>query len=226
MKNLMNNKYFRKIMIICFLIAFLIAVYFCLGVPMISFVNDHESLQAYVDERGLAGWAFFSLLVIIQTASNCIPGTPFYLAAGYILGGLKGALLCDASATIGNTIAFILGRQFGHKLLDALFSKDKLASIENLMKEKNPILLHVIFMLLPLPKDTYAWIGYSSGENVITWILLTFICRFPHIFLYTFGGAMLLEKNYFVLIGGACFAVLVYFFLMLYLKKNNISIRK
>jgi uncharacterized membrane protein YdjX (TVP38/TMEM64 family) len=225
MKNLMNNKYFRKIMIICFLIAFLIAVYFCLGVPMISFVNDHESLQAYVDERGLAGWAFFSLLVIIQTVSTCIPGTPFYLAAGFVLGGLKGALLCDLCATIGNTIAFWLGHKFGHKLLDALFPMDKLASVEQLIKEKNPILLHVLFMLFPLPKDTYAWIGYYSGENLITWILLTFICRFPHIFVYTFGGAMLLEKNYFVLICGSCFAVLVYFILMLYLKKKNISLR-
>lgn len=221
----MNNKYFRKIMIICFLIAFLIAVYFCLGVPMISFVNDHESLQAYVDERGLAGWAFFSLLVIIQTVSTCIPGTPFYLAAGFVLGGLKGALLCDLCATIGNTIAFLLGHKFGHKLLDALFPMDKLASVEQLIKEKNPILLHVLFMLFPLPKDTYAWIGYYSGENLITWILLTFICRFPHIFVYTFGGAMLLEKNYFVLICGSCFAVLVYFILMLYLKKKNISLR-
>jgi len=206
----MSKLTIKRIALVIFIILFLIAVYFCIGQPIITFVNDRDSFQAFIDSRGVLGWVMFCLLIVVQTLSTCIPGTPFYLAAGLILGGFKAALLCDLGATIGNTIAFILGRQFGTKSLYFLFSEEKIRKVEDRIASGKPILIHVLFMLLPLPKDTYAWLGYYSKENLPTWILLTFIFRFPHIFVYTFGGAMILQKNYVILIAGAIFAVLVY----------------
>lgn len=217
----MKKELIKKISLVIFIITFLTAVYFLIGKPMLSFVGDHEALEAYINERGIIGWILFVLLIILQTVSTCIPGTPFYLASGYILGGIKGALICDLGATIGNTIAFLLGRKFGKKLLNFLFSKKKMKSVEEYMDDKSPVLIHAMFMLLPLPKDTYAWLGYYSGENVLKWVLITFICRFPHIFVYTFGGAMLLENNYGVIIAGAAFAILVYMIVFLRLKKKH-----
>ncbi len=80
-------------------------------------------------------------------------------------------------------------------------------------------------MLLPLPKDTYAWLGYYSGESLIKWIRITFVARFPHIFIYTFGGEMLLADRYGVIIAGAIIATIVYFGVAVYLKKKKQSIR-
>ncbi|WP_029319818.1 TVP38/TMEM64 family protein [Butyrivibrio sp. AE3004] len=217
----MSKTVIKKIAIVMFIILFLVAVYFCIGQPIIAFVNDRDSFAEFIESRGFLGWVMFCLLIIIQTLSTCIPGTPFYISSGLILGGFKGALICDLGATIGNTIAFILGKTFGTKLLYFLFSEDKISKVENHISGKNPILIHMLFMLLPLPKDTYAWVGYHTKEKLITWIILTFICRFPHIFIYTFGGAMILEQNYAVLIAGASFAILVYVVIMIYLKKNK-----
>ena len=76
-------------------------------------------------------------------------------------------------------------------------------------------------MLLPLPKDTYAWLGYYSEEPLIMWIPLTFIARFPHIFLYTYGGEQLMSNKYMVLILGGAFATLVYAVVLMLLKKKN-----
>lgn len=217
----MKKENLKKIYIVVFIIAFLVAVYFNIGRPMLSFVNDHDALQAYISQKGLLGWLIFGALIVIQTLSTCIPGTPFYLAAGFVVGGIKGALICDISATIGNTIAFLLGKRFSKNLLYSIFPSDKLDKIEKQIASKNPVLIHAMFMLLPLPKDTYAWLGYYSKESVFMWIPITFICRFPHIFIYAFGGAMLLERNYGVIIAGATFAVLVYLVLMIKLKKNK-----
>ncbi|MBP3280003.1 MAG: TVP38/TMEM64 family protein [Butyrivibrio sp.] len=220
----MSKSTIKRIAIIIFIVLFLIAVYFCIGQPIIAFVGDRDSFQAFIDSRGILGWVMFCLLVIVQTLSTCIPGTPFYLAAGLAIGGLKGALICDLGATIGNTIAVLIGRRFGSKPLYFLFSEDKVKKVEDQIIEKNPVLIHVLFMLLPLPKVTYAWLGYYSKENLLTWIILTFVCRFPHIFVYTLGGAMILEKNYAALIAGGSFAVLVYALLMVYLKKKHKTI--
>ncbi len=213
----------KRIAFALFLIIFLIAVYFFIGQPILTFVNDTDSLKEFIASRGVWGWTVFCFLIIVQTMSTCIPGTPFYLAAGFILGGLKGALVCDLGATIGNSIAFIIGRRLGSKPLYFMFSEEKIKKIEDRIIAKNPVFIHFLFMLLPLPKDTYAWIGFYSKESLPVWIILTYVFRFPHIFVYTFGGELLMEKNYAILIAGAAFAILVYFGLMLYLKKPKVT---
>ncbi len=211
----------KKTAVVLFFIAFLAAVFFCIEKPILAFVSDRSSFQAYIDSRGLWGWIMFCCLVVIQTMSTCIPGTPFYLAAGLALGTVKGALVCDLAATAGNTIAFMLGRKYGSRLLYFLFSEEKMKKVEDQIASWNPVLIHILFMLLPLPKDSYAWLGYYSKESLITWIILTYLFRFPHIFIYTFGGAMILEKNYTALAAGASFAVLVYILLMIFLRKHK-----
>lgn len=219
----MSKTTIKRIAFALFLIIFLIAVYFFIGQPILTFVNDTDSLQEFIASKGVWGWGVFCFLIIVQTLSTCIPGTPFYLAAGFILGGLKGALVCDLGATIGNSIAFIIGRRLGSKPLYFMFSEERIKKIEDRIIAKNPVFIHFLFMLLPLPKDTYAWIGFYSKESLPVWIILTYVFRFPHIFVYTFGGELLMEKNYAILIAGAAFAILVYFGLMLYLKKKKVA---
>ncbi|WP_155831911.1 TVP38/TMEM64 family protein [Butyrivibrio sp. WCD2001] len=209
----------RRILIITFIVLFLLAVYFFVGRPMIDFVGNPDELKQYIESKGIKGLLVFCFLVMIQTMSTCIPGTPFYMGAGYVLGGFKGALLCDAAATAGNTIAFLIGRKFGRKLLENLFSEKKIESVEKYIKKGNPKLIHIMFMLLPLPKDTYAWFGYYSEESVFLWIPLTFIARFTHIFIYSFGGNKIQEKQYGVLILGVTIAVIVYAVIFIKLHK-------
>ncbi len=217
----MNKKLIRRVVIISFIALFLLSVYFLIGRPMLKFVGDKESLNQYLSSQGLLGYIIFASFVAVQTLSNCIPGTPFYLAAGYCFGGVKGALLCDVGATVGNTLAFILGRKFGRKLLDNLFTEKQIQSVNDFVDRGNPKIIHMLFMLLPLPKDTYAWFGYYSKENLITWIILTFIFRFPHIFVYTFSGSQLEAHNYVVMIAAIIFAIILYAGVAVYLKKTK-----
>jgi uncharacterized membrane protein YdjX (TVP38/TMEM64 family) len=217
----MNEKRtLRTIITLALVAVFMALVYFLIGRPMVAYLGDPYKLQDYIAEKGIIAYLVFGLFVTVQTLSTCIPGLPFYLAAGYVLGGFKGALLCDLFATIGNTIAFLIGKRHGRNFLCFLFPEEKLEKVEELVDKGNPRFIHVLFMLLPLPKDTYAWLGYYSGENVLTWILITFVARFPHIFIYTYGGEMLITNQYGVIIAGATFAVVVYIFVAKYLKKR------
>ena len=188
---------------------------------MIGFLGDADKFQAYIDEKGALAFLIFGIFVTFQTLSTCIPGLPFYLAAGFVLGGFKGALLCDLFATIGNTIAFLIGKKYGRSFLCFLFPEDKLKKVEEIAADGNPVFIHILFMLFPLPKDTYAWLGYISGEKLWLWVIITFIARFPHIFIYTFGGEKLLSNQYGVIIAGAIIAVVVYFVVIVYLKKKR-----
>ncbi len=215
----MKRGVLRTILTLALIGLFFLLLYLIVGRPMITFLGDADNLQAYIDEKGILAYLVFGLFVTIQTLSTCIPGLPFYLAAGYVWGGVKGALLCDLFATIGNTIAFVIGKKHGRNFLCFLFPEDKLIKVEELIDQGNPILFHILFMLFPLPKDTYAWLGYYSGENIATWLIITFVTRFPHIFLYTFGGEMLVSNQYGVLVVGAAIAVVVYLIVAIYLKR-------
>jgi len=215
----MKKGVLRTVLTLLLIAAFMAALYFLVGKPMIKFVGNPDELDAFVKEKGLLGFIIFGLFVFVQTMSTCIPGLPFYLASGYLLGGFKGALLCDLFATLGNTAAFLLGRKFGRSFLCYLFPEDKLSKVEEIIDKGNPKLIHILFMLFPLPKDTYAWLGYYSEETLPVWIIITFIARFPHIFLYTFGGEKLMSNQYGILIGGGVFAVILYAVMILVLKK-------
>lgn len=83
-----------------------------------------------------------------------------------------------------------------------------------------------MFMLLPLPKDTYAWLGFYSKENVIEWFIITFIARFPHIFLYTLSAEKMIDNQYGFFIIGAVIAILVYLVVAIYLKRNKAENKK
>ena len=188
---------------------------------MIAFVGDLEGFQEYVDSKGIWALLVFGGFVFFQTVSNCIPGRPFYLAAGYVLGGIKGAILCDIFATLGNTAAFLLGRKYGRNLLLYLVPEEKLEKVEDLIMDKNPILMHVLFMLLPLPKDTYSWIGFYSKENLAQWMIITFICRFPNIVLYSISAERMADNSYALFVIGAVLAVVVYIVAAVYLRAKR-----
>ncbi len=215
----MKKGVLRTVITLLLVAVFMAALYFFVGKPMIKFVGNPTELDAFVKEKGLLGFIVFGLFVFVQTMSSCIPGLPFYLASGYLLGGFKGALLCDFFATLGNTAAFLLGKKFGRSFLCYLFPEDKLKKVEEIVDKGNPKLIHILFMLFPLPKDTYAWLGYYSEETLPVWMIITFIARFPHIFLYTFGGEKLLSNQYGIIIGGGVFATVLYAGMLIVLKK-------
>ena len=146
-----------------FLIAiFMLLLYVFVGRPMIGFVKDPEALDAFVQSKGTAGLLVFGFFVLIQTMSSCIPGLPFYLASGYLLGGFKGALLCDTFATLGNTAAFLIGKKFGRDFLLYLFPEDKLVHVENIIK-KRKAKDHSYFIHATAP---------SQGYICLAWLLL------------------------------------------------------
>ena len=215
----MKKGVLRTVITLLLVAVFMAALYFFVGKPMIKFVGNPTELDAFVKEKGLLGFIVFGLFVFVQTMSSCIPGLPFYLASGYLLGGFKGALLCDFFATLGNTAAFLLGKKFGRSFLCYLFPEDKLKKVEEIVDKGNPKLIHILFMLFPLPKDTYAWLGDYSEETLPVWMIITFIARFPHIFLYTFVGEKLLSNQDGIIIGGGVFAPVLYAGMLIVLKK-------
>ena len=68
-----------------------------------------RSVLAYVQEAGTAGLFVFVALELVACVL-LLPGAVLTLGAGAIFGVVKGSILVSASATLGATAAFLVGR--------------------------------------------------------------------------------------------------------------------
>ena len=100
--------------------------------PITSFAADPEILRSWVSSAGIWGPLVFSALNILQVIFAVIPGAPFEIAAGYLFGVVPGAILCDATMTIGSVLVFLMVRRFGIRFVELFVSREQM--------EKFPVL--------------------------------------------------------------------------------------
>lgn len=192
-----NEKQRKKRILIIAVTLLLIALIAVAGRAMIRFVESPENFEADFAGRESVGFIVFCLLVIVQTMSAFIPGGPFMIAAGYVLGAWQGALLYDAAATCGTILAFMLAARFSEEVLDAFFPKRKREEIEWLKKLRNSdTFCFLIFLLPATPKDLMTYLVAGTGRSKWKWAGMAFAARFPVIFLSTYSGASLGQENY------------------------------
>ena len=116
-----------------------------------------------------------------------------------MFGAWRGALLVCTAAALGNTLAFIGGRRYGQRLRDFLFTDQTREKLSDLLSGKKSKRLHFLIMLLPsTPKDLYAWYaGYRHKDaHILRWGLVTWLARFPVIYLCAYSGDMIEERRY------------------------------
>lgn len=186
----------KRILIIAATLILLVLIAF-VGRAMVRFVESPANLETDIEDRGIAGLFVFCLLVIVQTMSAFIPGGPFMMAAGYVLGAWQGALLYDAAACCGTLLAFMLAARFSDEVFEAFFPKKKHDEIEWLKKLRDSdAFCFLIFLLPAAPKDLMTYLVGSTGRNKWRWTGMAFGARFPVIFLSTYSGASLGQKDY------------------------------
>ena len=97
--------------------------------PLVSFASNPEILRVWMQDLGIWGILIFGIFNFLQVVFAVIPGGPFELAAGYILGVVPGTLLCDITMTISSVVVFLLVRKFGIRFVELFVSRRQ---IENM----------------------------------------------------------------------------------------------
>ena len=178
-------------------ILFSFAVGWYIGMPMIRLAEDPGAFRDWVDASGPWGRVLFVGMVVLQVLVAFIPGEPVELAAGYAFGALEGSLLTMTGFLLGSCIIFVLVRQFGVKLVEVFFSKEKIQQISFLKNPQKALVLSFILMLIPgTPKD---FLSYFAGLTPLTlhqWLAIVAIARLPSLLTSTITGAAAGEENY------------------------------
>lgn len=195
----MTEKHKKMVYIAAILIfvAFMVAVAWFVGKPMVELAEDPEAFRAWVDDSGILGRLLFVGMVVLQVVVAFIPGEPIELAAGYAFGFWEGSLLTLTGFLLGSWLVFALVRRFGVKLVEVFFSKNKLEEIKFLQNPKKTKVISLLLMLIPgTPKDMLSYFAGLTKLTTLEWLGIVTVGRLPSLITSTITGAAAGEQNY------------------------------
>ena len=165
--------------------------------PLVSFASNPEILRVWMQDLGIWGILIFGIFNFLQVVFAVIPGGPFELAAGYILGVVPGTLLCDITMTISSVVVFLLVRKFGIRFVELFVSRRQIENMGFLKdNQKVQSVLFFIFLLPGTPKDVVTYLAGLTNRSLKSWIFICFVGRFPAILLTALGGSALGNAKY------------------------------
>ena len=180
--------------------------------PLVSFASNPEILRVWMQDLGIWGILIFGIFNFLQVVFAVIPGGPFELAAGYILGVVPGTLLCDITMTISSVVVFLLVRKFGIRFVELFVSRRQIENMGFLKdNQKVQSVLFFIFLLPGTPKDVVTYLAGLTNLSLKSWIFICFVGRFPAILLTALGGSALGNAKYGIV------AVVIVVFVVAYL---------
>lgn len=182
--------------IICF-VAFILAVFWFIGRPMITFVEDPDQFRTWVEDKGFWGQLAFVAMFFFQVLVAIIPGEPLEICAGYAFGAIEGTILSMIGIALGSAAVFTLVRTLGVKLVEVFFSVEKIRSMRFLRESQKRNMLTFLLMFIPgTPKDLLSYFVGLTDMKLSEWLIITSIARIPSVVTSTAGGSALAEQNY------------------------------
>lgn len=199
------------------LLAFITIKY---GPVITEIISDPDEFRTVILSYDSLGALVFIMFQVLQILIAIIPGEVVQIAGGYIYGAPLATLLLLTGVVIGSSIAFGLARLMGYSLVKKLISQEKLESFAELItSRKGYITIFVLFFIPGLPKDIMTYIGGLTPVRPLHFIAIAVLARTPALFISTFIGENIQERDYSTAIIFSAAAVVVFIVGWLYRNK-------
>ena len=198
----------RKVVSIVCIIIFItvmLLIGIFIGIPLFEHFGDREGFREWIGGYGAYGPVVCVGLMVLQIVVAIIPGGAFEVGAGYAFGTVPATIYCMLGSVIGSIIVFGFVKLIGVKLVEALFPLEKLRSLTFLHeKDKRNIITFIVFAIPGTPKDMLSYFMGLTEMDIISWVLISNIARFPAVLISTMSGDAVGKGNY-----GAAVAIAV-----------------
>ncbi len=176
---------------------FMGAAFWFVGKPMIEFASQPERFRDWIDSKGIMAPVIFIGMMMFQVVVAVIPGEPLEIGAGYAFGAFEGTILCVIGITLGSLIVFALVRTFGIRLVEVFFSLEKIRSVKFLQNTKKlNAVTFIIFFIPGTPKDLLSYFIGITDMKLGHWVFIASVARLPSIITSTYGGHILVNRQY------------------------------
>ena len=195
-KETIRKRVFAIVLLVA-IFAVVIGLSYLICRPMLEMAEHPAEFRAYMHDKKPWSIVMFMICMFLQVVAAIIPGGPFEVAAGYAFGTVLGSIIADIAMTVGSVFVFLMVRRFGMRFVELFVSKDKLDQVKFLKHSPRRDLITFILFLIPgTPKDIITYFIGFTDMKLPVWIFITFVGRFPAIFLSAVGGSALNNGNY------------------------------
>jgi len=169
-------------------VIFIGAVAALIVIAGVTGVGEHlKDARSWIE--GLGPWApvaFIALYIIAAVAF--LPGSALTVMAGAVFGSLWGVVYTIIGATIGASLAFLIGRYFARDTVAGWLAKnEKFAKLDQLTEKHGAIIVAVTRLVPVFP---FNLLNYGFGLTKVrfsTYVLWSLICMVPGTALYVVG---------------------------------------
>lgn len=181
-----------------------------------NLVKSPDKFRVFLLSYGKISMLIFILFQIIQVVIAVIPGEFMQLAGGYVYGTILGSILSSFGILLGTMIVFYIVRILGLSSIKLFVSEKNLKKFDFLMNNKKlELAVFILFIIPGLPKDILTYIAGLTPINHRKFFIITTIARFPSLFVSSYVGSSLQDKQYteaiIISVLAAVILIIVYF---------------
>ena len=169
----------------------LVAVARLTGLSEYVSLDGLDRLRDWIGGFGVAAPIVFVAIYVVATVAF-LPGTPLSLLAGLVFRPVLGTLWAVIGATIGATLAFLIGRYAARGLVERWTAKDeRIKRLDEGVERQGwrMLLITRLVPVFPFNLQNYAYGITRIGLG--TYVLLTCVSIVPGTAVYTFASGSL-----------------------------------
>jgi uncharacterized membrane protein YdjX (TVP38/TMEM64 family) len=146
------------------------------------------ALRDWIGALNPLGPLVFVLIYVVAVIA-ALPGSALTIAAGALFGSVEGIILVSISATIGASLAFLIGRYFAREAVVRWLSKsEKFQRLDQLTEEHGAI---IVALTRLVPIFPFNLLNYGFGLTRVpfwTYVSWSWLCMLPGTALYVVGA--------------------------------------
>lgn len=153
---------------------------FLIGIGSVFVISpENQEVRRILESLGPLAPLAYMLAEVIQVIIIPIPGQPFEVAGGYMLGLVGGSVLGSAGALLGSLAAFHLARRFGRDWVHHHVGGGIQGRVaEGLRKGRRMEWIVFWLMMIPnFPRDPLCYVAGVSGMRTRSFMLIALLGR-------------------------------------------------
>ena len=162
-------------------------------------VNDRQGLQARIAAAGAGAPVVFILVQTAQVLLAPIPGEATGFIGGYLFGVFPGFLYSTLGLTLGSWMNLAIGRLLGQRYVRRWIPGPHLRRFDDALRGRGLTVVFLLFVFPGFPKDYLCLFLGLSDIPLRVLLALATVGRIPGTLMLSLQGALLFERNYWLL---------------------------
>ncbi|MDD6794079.1 MAG: TVP38/TMEM64 family protein [Clostridiaceae bacterium] len=192
-----------------------------------SIFTNVEKLNNFLNSFGYLSWFVYFLLQVSQVIIFVIPGELIQAAGGYVFGTYVGTLISFLGIGLGSSLLFMVCHKYGRHFVRKFVSKDFHTKFEKIINTKDKrIIIFILYLIPGIPKDSLVMLYALTDIDFKNFITFSMIGRLPALFLSTYFGANIANRQYVKVIILSIFFTIILFLTLIFKEKLLSSLSK